>query len=299
MVRLTLGRRQMLVTSKFVLLNVPKSGSSFVREVIKAIYAGRSRKGPQFLGWTGFQKLIPPNRRTSPDLSLKELILPNIRLKGRPSDQHGTYSQVPREYRHLPVISVVRNPYEKLVSDFEFRWWSKYPPLPDLQRTFPAFPEISFDEFLQLSDLIATYKMGGRNPLQIGNLTVEFVQFFFPDPKSVLNKISDDYICSSDFIKDMPCLWLLRQECLRDDLEATLSGFGFSEEELEICRRHPRVNETVARADDRAAYWTAPRVSRFNHRERFLLLMLQQLGFSYGPPASARCHSKSGPAGIG
>lgn len=82
----------MLVTDSFVMLNYPKTGSSFARKVIKDLYARQPKS------WF--------RRRWC-----KELILPNIRTCGA-DDQHGCYSQIPPQYRNREVMSIVRNPFE-------------------------------------------------------------------------------------------------------------------------------------------------------------------------------------------
>ncbi len=275
----------MLITSEFVVLNVPKSGSSFVREVIKSIYESRRAAGkPRSLLQRALSTIRKP--KDGSELFVKELILPNIRLRGRPADQHGTYAQLPERFRNRPLVAVIRNPYDKLVSDYEFRWWAKYPPLPTQQllEVVPNFPDLSFDEYLRMSECTAAAKLGGQNPLQLGNLTVEFIQFFFKHPPTALQNVSDSYVDSGEFKEDMAAVTFLRQERLNEDLAAFLDRYGFREDELALCRSHPRVNETVARAPDRASLWTPWALEHVHTRERLLLGMLEQLGFRYVPP---------------
>lgn len=276
----------MLVTSQFVVLNVPKSGSSFVREVIKSIYKNRDRLHRKRTGM--LRTAIDRLRRhdVQAEHRLKELILPNIRLRGRPADQHGTYVQVPGRFRNRAVIAVIRNPYDKLVSDYEFRWWAKYPPVPrdQLRNIVPNFPDLSFEEYLRMSECTAAAKLKGRNPLELGNLTIEFVQFFFKNPPEALGRMSDSYVASGQFRRDMAEVIFLRQERLNEDLADVLGRHGFQEEELELCRSHPRVNETVSRDTDRASLWTPWSLHHVRTRERLLLLMLEKLGFHCAPP---------------
>lgn len=258
----------MLITARFVVLNLPKSGSSFVRAVLKSIHA-RRRGGPS--RW---------RRRDG----LRELMLPNIRLPGRARDQHGTVAQIPRRHRDRPIMSVVRDPHMKIVSEYRFRWWAIHPPLPPaaLRTLFPAFPDLSFAEFLTLSDHIAAAKVGVDVADRLGNLTIEFVQFFFPDPAAALARMSDDYVASGAWRRDMAPVELLRQE----DLNRALAGFlrrnGYGEDEVALCLAHRPVNVTAG--DNDAQLWTAETLDRFRRRERHLFAMLDVLGFRYASP---------------
>jgi hypothetical protein len=261
----------MLVTSQFVLINLPKTGSSFVRKVIKAIYAKRR--------W-----------RWGADRFLKELMLPPLYAIGRGPDQHGTLQQVPQAYRHLPVVSVVRNPYDKLLSMFEFRWWVAHPflPLADVKQMFPHFPDLKLDEFIEMIDAHSARTLGGANPHSLGRQTIQFVRFFFNEPERVLSRLSDDYVESGAFRQDMGPVMLLRQERLNAELADFLAGFGYSEDELEICRRHPRVNPTARGVIARDLLWTSEAYEYVAVKERYLLKMIENLGIVYEPPAAAK-----------
>lgn len=270
----------MLVAAHFLVLNLPKSGSSFVRAVVKDLY--RRRRGRYPAWW--------PHRSGS-DRFLKELILPNVRLPGRSRDQHGIAAQIPRRFRDRPIVSVIRDPYAKLVSDYRFRWWATYPPLPpaELARLFPQFPGLSFDEYLRLSDHVAARKVvattGAGPSTALGNLTVEFVQFFFRDPATALRRMSDDYVASGAFRADMAPVAFLRQERLNEELADFLARHGFAAAEVTSARAHAAVNVTDGAPG--AVAWSAWGLAHVADRERHLLAMLAMLGFHYPPPATA------------
>lgn len=258
----------MLVTSQFVVLNLPKTGSSFVREVLKAIYNKRRWK------WGA-------------DRMLKEFMLPRLGGGVPGVDQHGTFRQIPPRFKHLPVVAAVRNPYSKLLSAYEYRWWAQNPLLPkeELTRRFPHFPELSLDEFVEMWELTALRRLGGSNPLGLGRQTVQFFNFFFRDPPKALASLSDDYVETGAFRDDMAEVTFLKQEKLRDDLAAFLERFGFSPEELEICRRYRSVNKTKGGVSDRSTLWTPNALQSVETSERFMLRMLDHLGISYQPPS--------------
>jgi hypothetical protein len=257
----------MLITSKFIVLNLPKTGSSFVRSVLKRIYRRRR--------W-----------RLGSDAFIKELLLPRGggRLPGR--DQHGKAFQIPPEYRHLPVVSVIRNPYDKLLSEFEFRWWAEHPSLPvdELKAAFPHFPDLSLDDYVDLLRLGAERRLNGANPRRLGRQTIQFASFFFHDPEQALARLSDDYIRTDAFREDLVDVTLLRQERLNDELACYLHAHGFALKEVALCRTHKPVNVTKAGTQPRRELWT-PRARKYvAHEERFLLAMLGRMGISYSPP---------------
>jgi hypothetical protein len=269
----------MLITSRFVVLNFPKTGSSFVREVLKTIHRRRR--------W-----------RWGADRFLKELMLPrafetdksNPLGIGSRLDQHGTLRQTPERYRRLPVVSVARNPYARLLSMFEFKWWQTHPPLPreELQTFLPHFPDLSLDDFVTMSERIAARAVGGENPARLGRQTVQFVRFYFKDPQTVLSKISDDYVESGAFRADMGEVTFLRQHDLNHDLADYLQRHGYSAAEADLCRTYPRVNRTDGGVADRRTLWTPRAASYVATNERYLLGMLEQLGVGCAPPAGAR-----------
>ena len=258
----------MLVTSQFVVLNLPKTGSSFVRQVLKEIHARRR--------W-----------RWGADRFLKELLLPREGALAGGRDQHGTWSQVPVAYRHLPVVSVIRSPYDKLLSAYRYRWWADHPPVDreTLVRRLPNFPDLSLDEFATLWDLAVERRLGGENPLGLGHQTVQFARFFFREPERAIRALSDDYVDGGAFERDMADVTFLRQERLNEELAGFLGRFRYSPAELELCRRHPRVNETADSATDPRALWTPTALEHVRSRERFLLRILGRRGLRYASPA--------------
>ena len=260
----------MLITRRFVLLNFPKTGSSFVRAVIKAIHRRRR--------W-----------RLRREAYLKELMLPRGGGDYPGVDQHGGVSQVPERWRHLPLVSVIRSPWERLLSAFEFPFWQHTPPVPraEAMALLPHFPDIGLDDFVTLWDRAAEHRLGGANPRELGHQTVQFVKFFFRDPPRALARLSDDYVDSGAFRADMADISLLRHERLRDDLAEFLARHDYASDELALARGHARVNETPRGPGSRDALWT-PRAAHYvAWNERYLLRMLAGLGLHYFPPQSA------------
>lgn len=84
----------MIITKDIVFLNLPKTGSTFVRKTIKELYNKRIENNILLRIGLRLKLLKHPYR---------ELILPNLLLKKgltEYSDQHGHYTQIPN---HEPL----------------------------------------------------------------------------------------------------------------------------------------------------------------------------------------------------
>jgi hypothetical protein len=248
----------MLITESFVMLNYPKTGSSFARKVIKDLYAREPRR--RFGGrWC------------------KELILPNIRHESEPN-QHGCYSQIPRRYRNREVVSIVRSPYERFISNFEFRYWVNNPILQAsvVQERFPTFPELSLDQYVDFDALVAK----AVSKVALGAQTVQFVQLFSRQfPKTI-----DDSLDLATAIDGLANITFLRQENLNLELMSFLRRKGFSNEETAFIETHEPVNVTPGGSPNRDALWTAKALDYVRTTEGLLFEILAAMGFCYDPP---------------
>ena len=250
----------MLITDSFVMLNYPKTGSSFARKVIKDLYAREPRR------WFGGRYC-------------KELILPNIRTGGV-ADQHGTYSQIPRRFRNREIVSIVRNPYERFLSIYEFRYWAHNPrlPLDDVRERFPTFPHLSLDEYVDFNHFWSQKAFH----LPVGSQTAQFMQIFgrhFPP------RWSDPWDLKSVLAR-LPQVTFLRQENLRSDLRSFLRRHGFSHQRTAFIESHEPVNITLDKSADRDALWTSKALNYVSTTESLLFQILAEHGICYSPPRS-------------
>ena len=255
----------MLVTDRFVIINLPKTGSTFVREVFKAMGAHRR-------WWPGRPRV-------------RELLLPNANLVGGVLDQHGKVQQIPPESRHLPIVSVVRNPYDKFLSAFEYRFWARYPqfPEPELRARFPHWPDLSVDDFVRLKVMQAD-RLAGSNPQGIGVQTLNFARFFSPDPAPVLDAARTGTLDLAMLRASLAPIRLLRQETLRDDLAAFLHEMEYPRWAVDLCYAVPQANVTPRGPIERSRLWTAAAVAHIRQNERLLLALLREWGIDHAPP---------------
>lgn len=254
----------MLITPEFVLLNMPKTGSTFARTVLKAIHEARAGQ------------LNAPSE-------LIEFILPSATAPGRPADQHGTYRQIPSHHAHKPIVSIARNLYDKFLSTYRFGFWALHPPLPieALRARFPHFPDLSLDEYVEMNLMSGTRKVPDNERLRIGNQTIQFVRMYCQDPEAVVAGLSlDDETSLQLILSGMGNIRFLRCEEINDELAKLLAEFGYSPAEVEFCRHHPPVNAAPASTADPAQIWTPIALDYVGCHERLLWGVFSCLGLA-------------------
>jgi hypothetical protein len=247
----------MIITPDFVFISNPRTGSTFARKAIKAAYAA-----------------LPPAGGGNGTL-LRELILPIRRGSGRSGrDHHGTFSQIPQEHAHLPVISVVRNPYTHLVSIFELGLWHLE------QEGEVTTDPTSFRRFLRVQESAAQRRWALSPKRQgLGPLSLHFVQMFASDPRAAFGEIRAGR-SPAEIARHIPAITLLRQERLRADLCGALSPFLSPRQlaaiEAMAASHITRRSRTWAPTDLDSAI-----ASRIRRRETFLFELLAQRGLAY------------------
>lgn len=145
----------MLITKDFIVINNPKTGSSFVRKVLKKIYTQREQKYSWLKKKSIAWQFIPEE--------LIELKIRPIVSTKLPPNQHGAVSQIPEKYaKNKAIVSVVRNLYTKILSQYEFKWWqTNYHLFANkelIDNTFPNFPNLSLEEYVDFKIINTNYK---------------------------------------------------------------------------------------------------------------------------------------------
>lgn len=282
----------MIITDSFVMLNNPKTGSSFARTVLKEIN-NRRRAASR---WKRLLKRLLYQRRLRRPL-FKELHVPDLNYDGTlleesEPNQHGAYSQIPQEYRNREVVSFVRNPYTLFISHYEFGWWADYPPFDQelLAERFPNFPDLSIDEYVDFCNFRVAHEPLGDKLIElgVGDLSRFFIKMFYPEPGSVLRSLDRETINSGRLLDLMPEITFLQQENLTEDFTEFLARHGYSPGELRYVEERDRVNVTEDRAKDRSELLTPKVLSHIETKERLLLDLLKGIGFEYKAPVGER-----------
>jgi len=272
----------MVITGEFVVINYPKTGSNFVRDALRKIYQNRQKS-------LGLYGKLNAKWNSRDGNFIRELELPNIYVKhGIKKSPHGAYSQIPERYRGRRLVSVVRNPYDRLLSIYDFRHWVRYPAVPREVREleFPSFPDLNFEIFQKYLDteLRLSWLPGIDMRSEIGIQTVQFIKLFFKEPIKILCSIDEKYIQSDKFLEDMPKITFLSTENLNSELYGFLLNQGFPSEEVGFIINLERVNVTENSTPKRNNLWTKNMLQDYEYKERFLLKILKYYGFNYEKP---------------
>ena len=224
-------RSKMLFTEHHVLLNFPKTGSTWTRKVMQS--QGNSiRKKRLFLS----RKSWPENwwyehlvRRESPNRM----------------DQHGTRREMEAFLRKFPfsrinlpnqsIITNWRDPFELFSSSYRYQWWNHWPSSRklDAQSRFPAFPQWEARHFYQYQKESQHLDFDRENEktitilksLGINWLGIKIILFY--GSNALINEINsgkfhNDEIVFDAFCADVQEVTFLKQADLTTELTKTL-----------------------------------------------------------------------------
>lgn len=249
----------MLITDRFVMINFPKTGSSFARTVIKEVHEPK-----------GVKRALRSVGLLKPDL--QELLMPLVWLKDpgwNYPNQHGTYSQIPPEHRGKRVMTVVRDPLERMVSAYEFRHWARFPGNQEaaIRERFPHFPDLSFEEFMEMNErFILPTRLPDGMQTHCGLVTFQFVHYYARDPLKTLLELRDDSDLRRDHDHHFPNITYLHTEDLSRELHAFLLEMGYAPDRIAFILSKPKVNVSKR---TRPSYLTPAMIEQVRHRDRF------------------------------
>lgn len=269
----------MLITKRFVVLNFPKTGSTFVRKVIKKLHhadniIGRNVLKPG-LPFNGLRERIIPSEITAKEFRK------NIR------EQHATFSQIPEaDRRSKQIMSVFRNPLERYVSTYEYKWYAKNPFFrdnADCIKDFPGFPDLSFSEYLEMQFKYGVRQYAGEQKPEaaVGPASLQFIRFFFPNPGNIIANLTDQYIDGEDFRNDFPEIRFLHTENLNEELYQFLSEHGYPEDKIGFIRSAGEANKNRQNwaENDWKGYYTDGLLNKIKHYDRLLFKIFPEYNY--------------------
>jgi hypothetical protein len=216
----------MILTDRFVAVHEPKTGGTFVTSALFRLFGAK---------W---------NLRTR----LASALGRHVTARGKygtfvfTNDKHGGCNAVPAAFRDRPILASVRNPYDLYVSQYEFGWWKRrqflpwYRRVPDFERRFPRFPNLSFAEYMELTDAAFHTLRNDRfdDERGPGLYTEQFVKFYFKSPEETYARIDDAYIAAGAYRRDLHDLRFVRTDRLNLDLYDFLVGMGCEARDVEF-----------------------------------------------------------------
>ncbi len=164
---------------------------------------------------------------------------------------HVTINELYRVSEHVtkPVFTIVRNPFDQLVS-ICYHSLYRHPacrPKEVIRLRLSKSPDRGFADFLRYNDncrlngLLSKHGIS-RNELNmdVGFLTCRYVLMWFKNPAHTLRTMDRDYFTSGRCKKDMPEFTFMRFENLSDDLYHELLNSGMASQYIDFLRRTPR-----------------------------------------------------------
>ncbi len=256
----------MLITDRFVMLNFPKTGSTFARQAILKAHAPTWADKIFNTPWPLNELMTRPHKLTDRHRNA---------LAHRPRSQHGTYNQIPAEHRGKTVMSVVRNPIERLISTYEFKDWQQYPILDEatLRERFPSFPALNFQDYLEYRRMVLAIIQPPGLRTTVGPLTTQFITFYARDPLSTLMQLNDDVDLAKDYDKHFPRISFLHTENLNQELHDFLLNVGYPRRRIKAILTMGKRNTTKRTQRN---YLTAEHVEHILYKERFFFQLFPE-----------------------
>ena len=215
----------MIITNDFVYIHYPKTGGTFVTQMLYDVYLGKKKKI--------LNKVLTKITKYKPLIEI---------------NKHGTCNEIPHKYNNSSILSVVRNPYDRYVSLFEFKWWKNHTEdhfnLNEIKKLYPHFPNINFAEYVTMIDklfLKDIFTQLNDNMMFLGPQSRQFIYYFFKKPVELSKKIDKDYIVKKNYFEDMYDVHFLHQEKLNDDLYDYLKKIGIKQKNLKFIKKSEKI----------------------------------------------------------
>ncbi len=234
----------MFITEDLLMLNFPKTGSTFAREVLRRVYSKRDTLIEKALVKIGLRKP-----------SVIDLLLPplDVGIGTGLTNQHGMVRQIPTIYQDRPIVTITRNPLSRYVSTYLFRSWVEFPPtdVQTIKKRYPNYPDLSFSEYYEMMQTYEVEKrLNGITPkIELGVFTIQFIRFYFKDPEAILKKIDLDYIENKEYMNELSKIHFIKQENLNSELKGFLLSVGMTKEELSFMDSMDKINVSKQKKD--------------------------------------------------
>ena len=191
----------LVVPGVFVYVHIPKTGGTFVRAVLEDLFGAPIRVAPDASKGAVFVRRLA---RQSRSVAV---------------GTHETIRACPEFARSLPRVACLRNPFDRYVSQFEFRWWTHdanaFPGLDRLR----GYPNIQFSDFLRyLNEALRPRRLPWAEGAGLGFQGAQLVHYLAEDEPSRGSSLED--------VAGRTGLTLLRTQHLNQDVYEFLERHG-------------------------------------------------------------------------
>ncbi len=267
----------MIITKKFVFIHLPKTGGTFVSSQLENIYNKRV-KNKSYIGKVIFRVQNKYFIREFKKIIIQDNI-PNISgIYG----QHGGCSQIPSVYKHLPVLSTMRNPFDRYISLYKFKWWVREPIVnsKEIKKSFAKYPNLDFKEYYELSNTLFLQKqLQELYNNNIGLLSWQFIRFFFKDPYEIIKDKDLPYYSKEKLESLMYKVYFIYSENLNKELYVFLKDKKFKEKEITHILNADKIfpKNSIRTVDDTVDKYINPKMKDIIlEKERILFTLFPQ-----------------------
>lgn len=251
----------MIVTNDFVFIGLPKTGTTFVREILGNIYEGKNSKYEVLQSFDLDQKYS----------------FNSVKKKSF----HSRCDQIPIEHKDKQIVSIIRNPFDLYISHYEFGAWKRQPPQPLklLNQMYGNYFEMSFKNYV--------YMLNDRKILnsvyppfnflsEVGNLSHQLIQFYFTNPDSTLMLMDDKYFVKELYRNEMCSVHFLKTEHLNNDLFHFLEKYDYEPAELSNIKSHYKVNTSDKRFSKLHQYFDDELINYVMNKEKLFFQLFPE-----------------------
>jgi hypothetical protein len=229
---------------------------------------------------TALRQVLPPG-----DALYADAFSRPADLEFKTKDQHQPVSEIPTRYRDRPVACTIRNPFDHLVSFFEFGWWKDHPGdtfAEDRSRArYNHYPELSFQEYLEsvydwrLLDprYVEPDVARALQARDLGPLTLDYIRFLSDRPAEVIGNL-DCFLNDARWFHELSDIHFIRMEDLNRELYRFLVSMNYPptlcEPLLRLGRVYPDRNRRRRTTSKWESYYTPRLKDLVRRKERQL-----------------------------
>ncbi|MCB0482861.1 MAG: sulfotransferase family 2 domain-containing protein [Flavobacteriales bacterium] len=253
----------MNITNSFVFIHMPKTGGTFVSSVLRKLHH------------TG--RLHDVMLRKESMLFAKYKLLKLI--KGKQIDylefnKHGTCREIPVEYRNLPILSCIRNPFDWYVSNYKYAWWRSHPQdYPGLQ-DHSKWPNLGFSEYLSLSNAewVKILNPNVTVNSSLGRFTILFINYYCEHPDEVVSLQDDDALFSAIQSNMFPITFMETSNLNSELYQILLSTGDYTTEQMKFILNKEKISPRNQRKaiETWQSFFSNEEKNDIYYRDRFL-----------------------------